>query len=175
RSVVLGGVMNALVTGGSGYFGHCLVRKLVQRGDVVRVFDLSDATDRPPGVDFHQGDIRDFDSVLRACEGVRVVYHNVAQVPLAKDNDLFWSVNRDGTGNMLKAAAEAGVGKVVYTSSSAVFGVPATNPVGPQTEPHPMEAYGRAKLEGEKLCLTYAARGLDITIVRPRTIVGHGR
>ena len=69
----------------------------------------------------------------------------------------------------------AGVGKVVHTSSSAVFGVPASNPVLPTTVPSPVEAYGRAKLAAEWACLDAASKGLDVTIVRPRTILGHGR
>jgi nucleoside-diphosphate-sugar epimerase len=106
---------------------------------------------------------------------VEVIHHNVAQVPLAKDRRLFESVNVGGTENVLTAALAAGVRKVVYTSSSAVFGVPASNPVTEQTPPRPAEAYGRAKLRGEDLCLEYAGRGLDVSIVRPRTILGHGR
>lgn len=164
-----------LVTGGSGYFGSLLLRKLLAEGERCRVFDLNDADDRPPGVEFVRGDIRDRDAVGEACRGVRVVYHNVAQVPLAKDRQLFESVNIEGTENVLAAAAETGVGKVVYTSSSAVFGVPRSNPVTEETPPSPGEAYGRAKYEGELLCHRYAERGLDVSIIRPRTILGHGR
>ena len=104
-----------------------------------------------------------------------VVYHNVAQVPLARDPALLRSVNVDGTATLLTACRDAGVGKVVHTSSSAVFGVPATNPVLPTTVPAPAEAYGHAKLAAEWACLRAAADGLDVTIVRPRTILGHGR
>lgn len=164
-----------LVTGGSGYFGSLLLRKLLAEGERCRVFDLNDADDRPPDVEFVRGDIRDRDAVGEACRGVRVVYHNVAQVPLAKDRQLFESVNIEGTENVLAAAAETGVGKVVYTSSSAVFGVPRSNPVTEETPPSPGEAYGRAKYEGELLCHRYAERGVDVSIIRPRTILGHGR
>jgi len=167
--------MASLVTGGSGYFGHVLVRKLRERGEDVAVLDLIDSTDRPPEVTYHAGDIRDPEAVRRACRGAEVVYHNVAQVPIAKDRALFWSVNRDGTENLLRAAREAGARKVVYTSSSAVFGVPRRNPVRPEDEPRPMEAYGRAKLAGERLCLEAPAPGFAVDIVRPRTIMGHGR
>ena len=65
--------------------------------------------------------------------------------------------------------------KVVHTSSSAVFGVPEANPVLPTTVPKPQEAYGQAKLAAEWACLRAAADGLDVSIVRPRTILGHGR
>ena len=66
-----------LVTGGSGYLGSDLVRQLVACGAEVRVFDLVDADDRPPEVEFHRGDIRDAAAVARACEGVDAIYHNV--------------------------------------------------------------------------------------------------
>ena len=165
----------SLVTGGSGYFGGLLTQKLLQRGNTCRVFDLNDASDRPNRVDFVQGDIRNYAALRKACEGIRIVHHNVAQVPLAKDQALFESVNITGTELLLKAAQDAGVKKVVYTSSSAVFGSPGHNPVTEQTPLAPGEAYGRAKAEGERICAGYVRTGLDISIVRPRTILGHGR
>ncbi len=165
----------SLVTGGSGYFGSLLVQRLVGRGDAVRVLDVSDASDRPPEVEFVQGDIRDARAVEAAVSGCDVVYHNVAQVPLAKDPALLRSVNVDGTRILLEAARSAGVGKLIHTSSSAVFGVPESNPVLPTTVPKPEEAYGHAKLAAEWACLDAARDGLDVSIVRPRTILGHGR
>ncbi|HEV7558793.1 MAG TPA: NAD-dependent epimerase/dehydratase family protein [Kofleriaceae bacterium] len=164
-----------LVTGGAGYFGTVLVDKLVAAGEAVRIFDINEAIDRPAGVDMVVGDIRDAAAVRRACEGVSVVHHNVAMVPLAKDKAAFWSVNRDGTKNLLEAALAARVSKVVHMSSSAIFGAPDRNPVDDDTPPRPQEDYGRAKLAAEALCHDHAARGLDITIIRPRTIMGHGR
>ncbi len=164
-----------LITGGSGYFGSLLVRKALEKGYRCRVFDLVDADDRPPNVEFYQGDIRNYDSILKACEGVDIIHHNVAQVPLAKDRKLFREVNINGTENLLRAAVAAGVSKVVYTSSSAVYGVPESNPVREESPKVPREAYGVAKLEGENRCAEYRERGLDVTIVRPRTVLGHGR
>lgn len=165
----------ALITGGSGYFGSLLRDQLRARGQTVRVFDLADAEDRPPDVEFVPGDIRDAARVSGALADCSTVYHCVAQVPLAKDKQLFHSVNVHGTENLLQAALTAKVGKVIYVSSSAVFGVPKFNPVTEETPPAPGEAYGTAKLEGETLCHRYARDGLDVTIIRPRTIMGHGR
>jgi nucleoside-diphosphate-sugar epimerase len=166
---------SVLVTGGSGYFGSLLAAAALGRGDAVRIFDLN-----PPGADlagaeYVAGDVRDRAAVRAACDGVDVLFHNVAQVPLARDRALFDSVNVTGTANMLVAARDARVGKVVATSSSAIFGIPEHNPVTETTPAQPLEAYGRAKLAAELLCRDAAASGLDVTIIRPRTILGHGR
>ena len=167
--------MRVLVTGGSGYLGETVVKKLLERGDDVRVFDLVDNEDRPSSVEFVRGDIRDADAVQRALEGVRVVHHDVAQVPLAKDRQQFWSVNVDGTKILCEAALRAGVEKVVLVSSSAIYGVPPRNPVDLDVAPAPREAYGEAKLAGERAAAELQARGLDVSVVRPRTVLGHGR
>jgi nucleoside-diphosphate-sugar epimerase len=168
-------MINSLVTGGAGYFGELLIRKLSARGDSVRVLDLNAPTDAPPGTEVIQADIRDANAVLSACAGTDVVFHNAAEVDLTKNVRAFWSVNRDGTKNLLEACARRAVKKVVYTSSSAVYGVPESNPVTEQTVPTPVEEYGKAKLAGELLCREYARQGLDVSIVRPSTIMGHGR
>lgn len=165
-----------LITGGSGYFGTVLAALASARGDSVRILDLN-----PPGetaadgVEFIQGDVRDRDVVRAACEDMEVVLHNVAQVPLARDRDLFRSVNLVGTANVLVASRDAKVSKVIHTSSSAIYGIPEHNPVDEDTLGQPLEAYGRAKLKAELLCRDAVSSGLDVTIVRPRTILGHGR
>ncbi|HEY3725051.1 MAG TPA: NAD-dependent epimerase/dehydratase family protein [Acidimicrobiia bacterium] len=164
-----------LITGGSGYFGSVLADQALARGESVRIFDLNPPGETAGEVDFVQGDVRDRDALARACRGVDAVLHNVAQVPLARDRELFWSVNVLGTANLLLAARDAGVGKIVHTSSSAIFGIPDSNPVNEETQPHPLEDYGRAKLQAELLCREAVQDGADVTIIRPRTILGHGR
>jgi nucleoside-diphosphate-sugar epimerase len=164
-----------LITGGSGYFGSVLADQALARGDAVRIFDLNEPGELSGPVDFVQGDVRDREALRGACEGIDAVLHNVAQVPLAKDRELFWSVNVVGTANLLLAARDAGIAKVVHTSSSAIFGIPESNPVTEETPPHPLEDYGRAKLAAELLCRDAIRSGLDVTVVRPRTILGHGR
>jgi nucleoside-diphosphate-sugar epimerase len=167
--------MNVLVTGGAGYFGSVLRKRLLARGCSVRTFDLARPDDLEAGEEAVQGDIRDAAAIAAACRGIEIVHHNVAQVPLAKNRHLFESVNIQGTQNLLEGARAAGVRKVVYTSSSAVFGAPRSNPVTEDTPPAPAEAYGLAKYEGERRCGAFIAAGLDVSIVRPRTILGHGR
>jgi nucleoside-diphosphate-sugar epimerase len=164
-----------LVTGGSGYFGSVLASLLTRQGDRVRIFDLNPPDASIGSVEYVAGDIRDRAAVRAACEGVDVVMHNVAQVPLAKDRALFDSVNVGGTANVLVAARDAHVAKIVHTSSSAVFGIPERNPVTEETPCRPMEAYGRAKLHAELLCAEAADDGVDVTVIRPRTVLGHGR
>jgi nucleoside-diphosphate-sugar epimerase len=163
-----------LITGGSGYFGTVLARHAGQRGDRVRVFDRNEPAERD-GLEWAPGDVRDRDALRAACEGVDVVLHNVAQVPLARDRALFRSVNVVGTANLLLAARDAKVAKVVHTSSSAIYGIPDSNPVREDSPCRPLEDYGRAKLEAELCCQDAVRAGLDVTIIRPRTILGHGR
>jgi nucleoside-diphosphate-sugar epimerase len=167
-------VNSALVTGGSGYFGALLAERLRQRGDRVRVLDLN-PFDGDPSIEYVHGDIRNPSAVRAAADGIDIVFHNVAQVPLARDEVLFRTVNVDGTRILLDACRDAGVAKIVHTSSSAVFGIPEHNPVLPSTVPRPAESYGHAKLAAEWACLAAVAKGQDVTIVRPRTILGHGR
>lgn len=167
--------MQVLVTGGSGYLGELTTRAAAERGDRVRVLDLVENQDRPGHVEFVRADIRDLRAVERAVQGVEVVHHQVAQVPLAKDRAQFHGVNVDGTRILLECALQAGVRKVVLVSSSAIYGVPTRNPVTLATPPNPREAYGRAKLDGEELAAHYVARGLEVAIVRPRTVLGLGR
>ncbi len=163
-----------LITGGSGYFGTVLAEQACRRGDRVRIFDRSEPAETD-GLEWAPGDVRDRDALRAACEGVDVVLHNVAQVPLARDRALFRSVNVVGTANLLVAARDAKVAKVVHTSSSAVYGIPESNPVREDSPRRPLEDYGRAKLEAELCCQDAVRAGLDVTIIRPRTILGHGR
>lgn len=164
-----------LVTGGSGYFGSLLVQWLRDRDHPVRILDLNPPDHPVAGVELIQGDVRDANLVQRACQGVGVIHHNVALVPLARDKQGFWSVNEGGTRTLLEGAQAAGVRKVVHVSSSAIYGAPDHNPVDESTIAKPGEEYGRAKLAAEVVCQDFRRRGLDVSIVRPRTIMGHGR
>jgi nucleoside-diphosphate-sugar epimerase len=166
-------VTNALVTGGSGYFGTTLIQRLLDDGVRVRNFDLNPPTGPTAGVEFMQGDIRDLVLVAKACDGIDVVFHNVAHQPVSKDPDLMESVNVGGMRTLLEAAEATGIRKVVHTSSAAVYG--RTPPRVESAALAPVEPYGRAKARAEELCRDAIAGGLDVTIVRPQAVVGHGR
>ena len=81
--------MKILVTGGSGYFGSLLIDKLLEKGFDVGSLDINKSDDLPSGVMFHQIDVRDVDSLKKGLLGYDLIFHNVAQVPLAKNKKLF--------------------------------------------------------------------------------------
>jgi nucleoside-diphosphate-sugar epimerase len=164
-----------IVTGGSGFFGQHLVRFLAQKGQGVKSIDILPFPEEIPGVVSIIADCRDKDAMKREISAGDIVIHNAALVPLAKDDKGFWEVNVEGTRAVLEAAAEAGVKKFVFISSSSVFGVPKTKePITEETPFAPFEAYGTSKVAAEKICAEFSSK-LDISIVRPRTIIGPGR
>jgi len=165
-----------LVTGGSGYFGSILIKKLIKKNFEVHSLDINQPEDINDFT-FHKINITNIKNLNSLFESYKFdyIFHNVAQVPLAKNKSLFKEVNIDGTHNVCEVAKNNKVRHIIYTSSSAVYGVPDFNPVNELTLPKPAEAYGRAKYEGEKICKNFASTELKITIIRPRTIMGHGR
>jgi nucleoside-diphosphate-sugar epimerase len=164
-----------LVTGGAGFLGEQTARALHARGERVRTLDILDAPDLPAGIEHVQADICDAARVREAMAGVEVVHHNAAMVPLTKAGARFWQVNVEGTETALQAARATGVRFFIHVSTSAVFGLPEHCPITDATPLRPLEAYGRAKLEGERRVERAAAAGLATAIVRPRTMVGQGR
>ena len=146
-----------LVTGGAGFFGETLIKRLLKTGNKVKCLDLNLPHFNHENLITIQGDIRDKNLVLEALKDVKIVHHNVAQVPIAKNKKLFWEVNYDATKLILEEAFRQKIEKFVYTSSSAVFGIPKKNPVTKNITPTPMEEYGKAKYEAEKICKKYGA------------------
>src|SRR5712692_5391052 len=120
--------MDVLVTGGAGFIGSTLARMLAARGDRVRVLDafMTSSPDRvPAGVEVVEADLRDAAAVARACNGIEVVFHQAAlrSVPKSVDEPrLATECNVLGTLNVLMGAEEAGARRVVYASSSSVYG-----------------------------------------------------
>lgn len=164
-----------LVTGGSGFLGSNIARRLVERGEKVRILDLWESDDLPEGIEYIHADINDTKAVRRAMSGVDYVHHNVALVPLSKAGGDYWKVNVDGTRIALDEARKAKVKMFCHMSSSAVFGCPDIMPITNDTAREPIEIYGRAKKAGEDLVFSAMENGMKASIIRPRTIIGTGR
>lgn len=158
-----------LVTGGAGFIGSHLVRRLLDRGNTVRVIDnlvtgsrgnLEDVADR---IDFREADICDAKACSDAVEGTEVVYHVAAlpSVPRSMADPLgTHNSNVNGTLNLLEAGRRAGVRRLVYSSSSSAYGDTPALPKVESMEPMPRSPYAAAKLAGELYTLAYARAGL---------------
>jgi nucleoside-diphosphate-sugar epimerase len=164
--------MKALVTGATGFVGSHLAEALRRRGDEVTALVRSPAKAAalvPLGVRTAAGNLDDAASLARAVEGQEVVYH-VAGLVAARSESEFLRGNRDGTANLVAAAARANVPRFVYVSSMAAAG-PATKgrPLTGTEPPRPVTAYGRSKLAGEQ---AVRAGAIPWVIVRPPTVYG---
>ena len=165
-----------LVTGGTGFVGGHLLRALISSGRSVVALDIN-PPDRffPVEADFIQGDMCDRATVMAAARGCDVVVANGALVPITQAGAAeFMRVNAGGTRNTLGVAA-AYDAYGVYVSSSAIFGVPAANPLPADAPMAPYEDYGRSKAAGERAVRDLRSRGLVAASLRPRTLVGAGR
>lgn len=168
--------MKHLVTGGSGFIGNFIARRLAARGEEVTVFDLWEDSSRPAEIRFIRGDVRDRRNVAGALRGIDAVHHTAACVPLAKSLSGFMEVNVNGSRIVAEEAVRAGVRDFIHMSSSAIFGIPSDIPVTEDTPAKPIEAYGRAKWEGECAVREIAEKsGMPVSIIRPRTVLGEGR
>lgn len=165
-----------LITGGSGFIGARLARRLAEEGEAVRILDLIRDPDLPEGIAFHQGSICDRAVVASAMKGVDVVHHHAALVAQAGAGRAYDAVNVQGTRIVAEEAVRAGVGAFVHVSSTAVFGLPPIGAITADTVPRPFEHYGRSKLAGEHLVTDICGRaGMPRIIIRPRATLGAGR
>jgi len=152
-------VATCLVTGGAGFIGSHIAEALVRRGDRVRVLDdlSTGSTDNFAGfadsVDFIRGDVRDAQAVRRATEGVQYVFHQAALVSVTRsveDPITTHDIGITGTLNVLLAARDSGVRRVVCASSSSVYGDSPELPKRETQLPEPISPYAVAKLTGEE-------------------------
>ncbi len=168
-----------LVTGGTGFTGSHLCRRLAELGYDVRALVRSPEKAKPLeeiGVCIVQGDLKDRRSTVRAVEDCDLVYHIAAAYRQEGLPDReFWEVNVTGTENMLEAAKECGVGRFVHCSTVGVHGH-IENPPADETAPYkPGDVYQDTKLDGEKLALEYFRKnGLPGVVFRPVGIYGPG-
>jgi UDP-glucose 4-epimerase len=154
--------VKALVTGGAGFIGSNLVEALVERGDDVRVLDNFSTGFRANleglDVDIVEGELRSYERVHAAIRGIEVVYHlgALGSVPRSVQDPLTSSaVNIEGTLNVLLAARDEGVRRVIFASSTSVYGSSRELPTLESSPTDPISPYGVAKLAAERYCVSF--------------------
>ncbi len=169
-------VKPALVTGATGFVGWHVAKKLLNRGFAVRALARDPARIRElDGVEPFKGDLRDADSLARAVDGCGVVFHVAADYRLwTREPEEMFRSNVDGTRNLLAAARDAGVDRVVYTSTVGCIGMPKGG-IGDEQTPVGIEEmngpYKRSKFLAEQVALEFA-KELPVVIVNPTAPIG---
>ncbi len=168
------------ITGGAGFLGYHVTNYFHDR-DPDSTFVLLDVadfvqSDYPDGTQFVNADIRDRERLEEVLNNYDLdcVIHAAAALPLWRPDDIF-STNVEGTRNVLWACEALGVPRVVYISSTAVYGVPDVHPLH---EDHPMVGvgpYGESKVQAEEVCQEFQQRDLTVAILRPKTFIGTAR
>lgn len=168
-----------LVTGGTGFTGGHLCRRLAKEGHTVRTIVRNPdcaANLIPYGIEIVKGDLRDPVSLRQAMQGVELVYHIAALFrPENVTSQDMWEINAQGAQNMLEAAIQAGVKRFVHCSTIGVHGDVKHPPANEESPYNPGDHYQKSKLEGELIAQRYMhEERLPITIVRPAGIYGPG-
>ena len=172
----------ALVTGGAGFIGSNLVAELLERGDEVRVLDNFSTGSRANlgalgrEVEVVEGDLRSYERVHTAVRGAEVVFHQGAlgSVPRSVQDPLSsTAVNVEGTLNVLLAARDEGIRRVVAASSSSVYGDGGTFPRVETQAPNPISPYAVAKLAAERFCVSFTrVYGIETVALRYFNVFG---
>jgi nucleoside-diphosphate-sugar epimerase len=168
--------MNFVITGGAGFLGINLTRYLLERGHAVTCvdiaeFDYADCKDRVRAI---VADIRDKAALVRAFAGADVVVHTAAALPLYSKEDIY-TTDIVGSRNVVEAAFENKSRRVIHISSTAVYGIPDHHPLLETDRLYGVGPYGEAKIEAEKVCAEYRAKGLCVPIIRPKSFIGPER
>lgn len=164
-----------LITGGAGFLGINLARFLLDRGHEVTSLDIADFSYPERGrIREVRGDIRNRADVDRALEGVEVVVHTAAALPLYREEDIR-TTDLGGTRVVLEGAKAAGVERFIHISSTAVYGIPDHHPLYEDDPLHGVGPYGEAKVKAEEICLGFRESGLIVPIIRPKSFVGPER
>ena len=172
--------MKALVTGSTGFIGAAVARCLLERGVEARVLVRRDSDlGNLQGLKVEQayGDLRNAHSLRQAFAGCRHLYHVAAHYAFwAKDPRIFYDINVTGTRNLMEAARDAGVERIVYTSTIGAIGLPPGGGLGTEETPVSLGQmvghYKRSKYLAEQEVLTLARAGLPVVIVNPSAPVG---
>jgi len=172
--------MKYVVTGGAGFIGSHLTERLVKQGDVVTVLDnlntgkIENLKSVSKKINFVQNDIRDFEVLRSLMENVDGVFHQAAMASVQDSfriPEKFHDVNVNGTENIFKIAKEFGI-KVVYASSSSVYGDTSILPTTESDEKRPINPYAKTKFEKDKLAEQYAKNGLKVIGLRYFNVFG---
>jgi nucleoside-diphosphate-sugar epimerase len=165
------------ISGGAGFLGLHLARRLVQNGHAVRTLDLVplDDPELEGAVEEVRGDVRDPAAARRLVESADTLVHAAAALPIRGSREEILSVNVGGTATTLAAAGEAGVRRTIFISSTAVYGVPRVHPIAEDAPLVGVGPYGESKIESERVCAEFARRGLEVVVIRPKTFIGPER
>lgn len=164
-----------LITGGAGFLGINLARYLLARGHRVVSLDIADF-DYPERSQITEikGDIRDRAKVDEAMQGVDIVVHTAAALPLYAERDIM-TTDVDGTRNVIDSAHQHGAQRFIHISSTAVYGIPDHHPLVEDDQLDGVGPYGKAKIMAEEVCLEYRAKGMCVPIIRPKSFIGPER
>jgi nucleoside-diphosphate-sugar epimerase len=165
------------ISGGAGFLGLHLARRLLADGHAVRTLDVAPLDDAglERSVEELRGDIRDPADAARLVDSADVLVHAAAALPILGSREAIRSVNVGGTATVLAAALEAGVRRAILISSTAVYGVPEKHPISEDDPLVGVGHYGDSKIEAEQVTREFARRGLETVILRPKTFLGPER
>ncbi len=174
--------IDAVVTGATGLLGTHLVRRLVGSGARVRCLvrpSSSTSHIAGPQVELAPADLGNPEALLPLLKGARTLYHFAwhitAAAPLSAGNDDdSYAPHMASLRTLLDAAAQAGVGRFVFSSSAAVYGPTEPSPISEEARTDPVSAYGRSKVAAEAIIMEYHRRGLAATVIRPFVCYGAG-
>lgn len=169
--------MKLAITGGAGFLGYHLCNRLSHKYDEIFLLDIApiDTEEYPANIKYFNADVRNLeqiDSILK--KGIDIIIHAAAALPLWKKRDIF-DININGTRAVLEAALNNNIAKVIYISSTAVYGIPKTHPLYEDSPLKGVGPYGESKIEAEKICREYQKNGMCVPIIRPKSFIGTGR